>query len=74
MRGASHPAAIEVGGEPYLRDAKGALVPILAIKPTDLLMDELVRELTAEALWHQRNSCCRYNSTNNHQCCHLLSG
>jgi len=49
MGAASHPAAIDVGGQPYLRDAKGALVPIGAIKAADLLMDELVRNLTAEA-------------------------
>ncbi|MDF0489194.1 DUF3164 family protein [Sphingomonas sp. H39-1-10] len=50
MSGAQHPAAIEVGGLPYLRDAKGALVPIAAIKPADLLMDELVRRLLGDAV------------------------
>ncbi|WP_242148901.1 DUF3164 family protein [Sphingomonas sp. BAUL-RG-20F-R05-02] len=50
MSGASHPAAIDVGGQPYLRDAKGALVPIAAIKPADLLMDELVRRLLGDAV------------------------
>jgi hypothetical protein len=45
----SHPAAIDVGGLPYLKDAKGALVPLGAIKPVDLLMDELVRNFVAEA-------------------------
>ncbi|TCP33261.1 DUF3164 family protein [Sphingomonas sp. BK235] len=38
----SHPRAIDVAGEPYLRDAKGALVPLAAVKATDLLMDETV--------------------------------
>lgn len=49
MSATSHPAAIDVGGLPYLRDPKGALVPIGAIKPADLLMDELVRRLLADA-------------------------
>ncbi len=44
-----HPAAIEVGGQPYLRDAKGALVPLSAVKATDLLIDELVRKATGSA-------------------------
>ncbi len=38
-----HPASIDVGGSLYLRDAKGNLVPIEAVKPVDLLIDELVR-------------------------------
>ncbi|GGB21396.1 sulfate transporter [Sphingomonas metalli] len=42
-----HPAAIDVAGIWYLRDAKGSLVPLTAVKPVDLLIDELVRlELT----------------------------
>ena len=49
MTAASHPAAIDVAGTPYLRDAKGALVPIAAVKPADLLMDELVRTILVEA-------------------------
>jgi len=44
-----HPAAIDVAGKPYLCDAKGALVPIATVKPTDLLMDELVRSILGEA-------------------------
>jgi hypothetical protein len=44
-----HPAAIDVGGQPYLRDAKGSLVPLEAVKPADLLMDELVRRQIGEA-------------------------
>lgn len=46
---AAHPAAIDVAGTPYLRDAKGSLVPLAAVKPADLLMDETVREILAEA-------------------------
>lgn len=46
---APHPAAIDVAGQPYLRDAKGALVPIATIKAADLLMDELVREILGTA-------------------------
>lgn len=45
----THPAAIDVGGQPYLRDAKGNLVPLEAIKAQDLLMDETVRRLLARA-------------------------
>jgi hypothetical protein len=45
----SHPAAIDVRGEAYLSNAKGALVPLAAIKPQDLLMDEVVRQLLVEA-------------------------
>jgi len=41
----SHPGAVEVGGRPYLRDARGALVPIETIKPMDLLIDEQVRKI-----------------------------
>ena len=49
MIAALHPAAIDVAGKPYLRDAKGSLVPIEAVKPTDLLMDESVRAILADA-------------------------
>lgn len=45
----SHPAAIDVGGTPYLRDAKGNLVPLAAVKATDLLMDEAVRGILTAA-------------------------
>ncbi|WP_294353256.1 DUF3164 family protein [uncultured Sphingomonas sp.] len=45
----AHPAAIDVAGTPYLRDAKGALVPLASVKPADLLMDEVVRGLTEAA-------------------------
>jgi hypothetical protein len=44
-----HPAAIEVAGDWYLRDAKGNLVPVSAVKPMDLLIDELVRASLADA-------------------------
>jgi hypothetical protein len=44
-----HPAAIDINGEPHLRDARGRLVPIATVKAIDLLMDELVRSLLAEA-------------------------
>ncbi|WP_375382287.1 DUF3164 family protein [uncultured Sphingomonas sp.] len=44
-----HPAAIEVGGDLYLRDAKGSLVPLTTIKAADLLMDETVRGITDRA-------------------------
>lgn len=49
MSEASHPAAIDVGGTPYLRDAKGSLVPIASIKAADLLMDETVRKILNDA-------------------------
>lgn len=45
----SHHAAIDVAGTPYLRDAKGALVPLATVKASDLLMDELVRRVTDRA-------------------------
>jgi hypothetical protein len=37
--------AIEIGGERYLRDAKGALIPISLVKPQHLLEDEVVRKV-----------------------------
>ena len=49
MTDAAHPAAIDVAGAPYLRDAKGSLVPIAAVKAGDLLMDETVRALIEAA-------------------------
>ncbi|MBX3506916.1 MAG: DUF3164 family protein [Parvibaculum sp.] len=36
---------IEVEGKQYIRDAKGNLVPIEAVKPVDKLMDETVRKM-----------------------------
>lgn len=44
-----HSAAIDVNGSWYLRDAKSSLVPIAAVKPMDLLIDELVRTTLDEA-------------------------
>lgn len=49
MTNASHPAAIDVAGTLYLRDAKGSLVPIASVKAADLLMDETVRKILGEA-------------------------
>lgn len=49
MTDPTHPAAIDVGGQPYLRDAKGSLVPLAAVKPIDLLMDEAVRTILDQA-------------------------
>jgi hypothetical protein len=39
------PGAVEVAGRDYLRDARGALVPVEAIKPLDLLIDGQVRKI-----------------------------
>jgi hypothetical protein len=39
------PGAIEVAGRDYLRDARGALVPVETIKPMDLLIDGQVRKI-----------------------------
>lgn len=36
---------IEVDGQAYMRDAKGALMPLSLIKPKDKLMDEEVRKI-----------------------------
>jgi hypothetical protein len=44
-----HPAAIDVAGAWYLRDAKGSLVPIGLVRAEDLLMDELVRNWLGKA-------------------------
>lgn len=41
----SHPASIDVGGKPYLQDAKGNLVPLETIGAADLLIDETVRKI-----------------------------
>jgi hypothetical protein len=42
---AAHPGAELVGGQPYMRDVKGRLVPIAVVSPIDLLMDEVVRKI-----------------------------
>ena len=44
-----HPNAIDVGGKPYLRDAKGNLVPVETIGAADLLEDEMVRKIIGYA-------------------------
>lgn len=49
MTDKQHPGAIDVNGELYLRDAKGSLVPLTAVKPVDLLIDELVRGIIQRA-------------------------
>ena len=49
MTDRQHPRAIDVGGSPYLRDAKGALVPLSTVKAADLLMDETVDRVLTEA-------------------------
>ncbi len=49
MTSTTHPAAIDVAGTPYLRDSKGSLVPIAAVKAADLLMDETVRTILDRA-------------------------
>ncbi|MDE2577918.1 MAG: DUF3164 family protein [Hyphomicrobiales bacterium] len=36
---------IDVAGKPYMRDARGALVPLEAVKPMDLCIDETVRKI-----------------------------
>lgn len=40
---------IEIEGNRYMRDARGALVPLSTIKAQDQLQDELVRQLLADA-------------------------
>ena len=37
--------AIDIHGEPHMRDATGALRPVSMIKPKDLLIDEQVRKI-----------------------------
>lgn len=39
------PGTMRVGGNLYMPDAKGALVPIALVKPVDRLKDELVRKM-----------------------------
>ncbi len=43
------PGQIEVAGAVYLKDAKGALVPIETVRAQDLLQDELVRKIVGYA-------------------------
>ena len=40
MTNAPHPAAVDVNGTAYLRDAKGSLVPLAAVKRPDLATDD----------------------------------
>ncbi|WP_336800631.1 DUF3164 family protein [Kaistia sp. MMO-174] len=40
---------IDVGGKPFMYDAKGNLVPLSAVKPMDLLQDEMVRKVIGYA-------------------------
>lgn len=42
-------ATIEMNGKPYMRDTRGALVPVESVKPLDLLMDQLVRKIEGYA-------------------------
>lgn len=41
---------VEVGGQKYMRDTKGRLVPLELVKPADKLEDEMVRKVMAFAL------------------------
>ncbi|KQZ14333.1 sulfate transporter [Mesorhizobium sp. Root554] len=41
---------VMVNGKPYMPDAKGSLVPVEAIKPTDKLEDETVRKIIGHAV------------------------
>lgn len=43
------PGAVEIAGKPYLTNARGDLVAVDNVKPTDLLMDEMVRKAMAYA-------------------------
>ena len=43
------PGVIDVAGRKYLQDAKGALVPLSLVKPTQLLEDETVRKVMTYA-------------------------
>ncbi|WP_336801534.1 DUF3164 family protein [Kaistia sp. MMO-174] len=39
------PGVTDVGGKPYMTDAKGNLVPLAMVKPMDKLADETVRKM-----------------------------
>jgi hypothetical protein len=41
---------VEVEGKQYMRDAKGALVPLTMVKPQDQLQDEVVRKIMGYAI------------------------
>lgn len=47
---ALEPGVELVNGHPYMRDAKGALVPVESVKPADKLEDELVRKIIGFAV------------------------
>jgi len=42
-------AVITIEGKPYMRDTRGALVPVELVKPADKLMDQTVRGICAYA-------------------------
>ena len=42
-------AVVDVNGKPFMYDAKGNLVPLSAVKPMDLLQDEMVRKVIGYA-------------------------
>lgn len=42
-------AVVDVAGKPYMRDARGALVPLAAVKPMDKLIDDQVRKIVGFA-------------------------
>lgn len=46
---AAAPGIVEFNGKPYMTDAKGSLVPLSAVKPTDKLIDETVRKIVGHA-------------------------
>ena len=41
---------VQVEGKQYMRDAKGALVPLAMVKPQDQLQDEVVRKIMGYAI------------------------
>lgn len=43
------PGVVDVGGKPYMTDAKGNLVPLSMVKPMDKLADETVRKMLEHA-------------------------
>lgn len=45
----TRPGAQDINGVPHLQDAKGRWVPLSAIRPIDLLMDEMVRKVASYA-------------------------
>jgi hypothetical protein len=44
------PATFDIDGKKYMRDAKGALLPLELIKASDLLMDETTRKIMGFAI------------------------